>query len=65
MGAHDEERMTVPAQERLTLSGQSHVKKQMVTRRETGPDRYDHQSRCRWRFRLRTERTSEVNLDRE
>lgn len=26
MGAHDDERMTVPAQERLTLSGQSHVK---------------------------------------
>lgn len=38
--------------------------KNKEARRETGI-RYDHQSRCWWRFRLRTERTSEVNLTRE
>ncbi len=62
--------MTGPAQERSTQSRVKKkkkytTKKQLVTRRETGPDRYDHQSRCRWRFRLSTERTSEVNLERE
>lgn len=49
MGAHDDERLTVPVQERLTLSGQSHVKTrrrpeerlaltEMITKADVGGD---------------------------